>query len=630
MRNRIVSAFIAFVLVAALLLGMDVPVGAAADGFNVTDITYASGTRKDSSIDYIHRNDAAPYTIEFYYEDDAPELPTLAGKTVMWTKSSIAFSSNWKHSSSKNGDYVFELRVSDAQVAGKVGFYKVTGTISPVVYDAANREARISVNTSGDGKIMNESGMTTYSPDITFNIPDSFFERSTTSGGNSSADDDPLPTTDILIEAVYAYDKDNKLIDKITKDTKPFSIEIIYSDYGVIWEAEHFESDRYEAYVTELGGFNIPTSRGTLTKIVTLSTNEAPRFRVRFSNVTYKEGANTLGFRVHYDYYGDIITGKATATVSMVDTKEDEEEAYVPPATPHIIINQYSYGEEPITAGNDFVLNLSYQNTSNELTLENIVMTVTPKSEHVVIAAASNTVYIRQLSASGVLSHPVALAALPAASGSQNIDISFKYEYIVEKDSKTKERRTGEDMVSIAVPFIQIDRFTVDPIPENTDYIQVGDQFFMTVSFVNEGKSPIYNISAMARGTNREIFSGVSRVEGALQASANNELEIDIVSSEAGELQGEIVISYEDENMSRKEIIRPFTVYIEERYIPSAEPNYPGKVDPGMMEDPEKLTLDKQIMIPSIVGGLLIAAVLARYVAKRVIAKEKEELNEDF
>ena len=635
MRSKMISACLALVLVIVMFAGMDMRVSALAESFIVTDITYSSGTKAGDSIGYIHKNDAAPYVISFYYEDDAPELAALAGKTIVWEKSSIALSSNWSHSSAKSSDRIFELSIDDKEVAGRPGFYKVVGTLSSVTYvPSTNRIPEISIDPSGNPIILNVSGTlsTTYSPALSFSINDSFFTRTVDNNENSNSSDDTLPTPKIIIEAVRAFDKDSKPIDKITKDTNPFSLEITYSDYGVIWEAEHFDETRYEAYLTNAGGFNIPTTRGTLRRTKTLSTNDAPRFVVTFSNVTFKEGGtNTLSFDIFYDYYGDLITSSVPGvTIPMVDTKEEDDEITAPPATPHIILTQYSYGGEPITAGNDFMLNISYQNTSGEINLENIIMTVTPKSEHIVIAAASNTIYVNQLAAGSSLNHPIALAALPVASGSQNIDISFKYEYIIEKDSKTQERRLGDNTVSIAIPFIQVDRFTVDPIPENTDYIQVGDQFFISASFVNEGKSPIYNISATARGLNREIFSGVSRVEGTLQASANNELEIDIVCNEAGELMGEIVISYEDENMNRKEVVRPFTVYIEERYVPEMENPFPGHMDPGMMEDSNKLVISKNLVIPCVIGGLLIAAALARYVAKRVIAKEKEESNEDF
>jgi hypothetical protein len=274
------------------------------------------------------------------------------------------------------------------------------------------------------------------------------------------------------------------------------------------------------------------------------------------------------------------------------------------------------------------MLNITYQNTSAEVALENIVMTITPKSEHTTIAAASNTIYIDNLAATGAMDYPIALKALPAASGSQNVDIAFKYEYVIEVSSDTKERKTGEDTVSISIPVVQIDRFAVDPITDITEYVTAGDQFFVTVAFVNEGKSPIYNISARARGVNKEIISGTARVEGTLAASANDELELDVICSEPGDLMGEVVITYEDENTIQKEVVMPFNLFLEEPYVPE-QPD-PGMMDPGMMGEQPPPPVSRTTMILSIAGGVIVMAAIARYAAKRVIAKDSEEFDEDF
>ena len=625
MRIRIISACLAMLLATTLLIRLETPAMAAVEpiknGLEFINILDDSGSELSSPIRY---DDIV--TLIFDVTMDATTAFTL-GDVYYATpaQSSIGPYSSWRKTSST------ELSIEILE-QNSSGHHKLRVKLENVQYRRTDRKATsISISSLTYTKI--NTSTTVDFDSIGGQIPESAFNRMTSSGnsggGSSSGDDDPLPTTDILIEAVRVYDKNNKQLTKITEETDPFNVEIIYSDYGVIWEVEHFDDKRYEAYVTELGGFNIPTSRGTLSRIVTISTNEAPRFRVVFSNVTYKEGgANTLGFRVHYDYYGDVITGKASAQLAMVESKDDDKEENTKelPATPHIILLPHSYGGEAITAGEDFTLNISYKNTSSDIALENIIMTVTPKSEHVI--ALSNTFFVSKLAANGTLSNSIELSSLATAGGLQNVDIGFKYEYVIEKDSKTKERRTGENTASVAVPFVQLDRFTVDPIPENTDYTQLGEQFFMSVSFVNEGKSPIYNVSATARGTNREIFAGVSRMDGVLQASANNELEIDIICGESGELQGEIIISYEDESMNRREIILPFTKYIEEPYIPQKD--FPGNIDHGLPTELAGPVLSTPLVVSTIAGCAMIAAALSRYIAKRVIAKEKEEADEDF
>jgi hypothetical protein len=122
-----------------------------------------------------------------------------------------------------------------------------------------------------------------------------------------------------------------------------------------------------------------------------------------------------------------------------------------------------------------------------------------------------------------------------------------------------------------------------------------------------------------------DVISTIGRFDGELRASAPGSIDIDIVAHQSGELHGEVVISYEDENMNQMEVSMPFTIFIQEPFIPELPA-------PPVWEDP---AADEGGVTPltialSTVGGIMIAVPVGLYTARRVKAKESEEFDDDF
>ena len=617
--NKMVIRIFAILLILTMVLGLGAPlfslVGRAVE---TPDINTVDGIKvldsNGNAATYIRQGNT--YDIEYYYSS----THFSSGATFYSTRGKFNLSNSWQAGSSAQ----VRFRVSDT--VSTDGSRRVDVKISNIRYDSSNRSNNFTLDireTPTKEVTGNQAISVDYQPKFDFDINSGYF---TAGGNNTSVSDDDgeaVYTPDIVFESVRVLDKNEKLLEKIDKNTAPFSVEIIYSDYGLISvDPDDIYRDNLEVYATDFGGF-VPSTgtRGTLTKITSLSKNDAPRFRIRFNNLTHNGGGATIAYRVQYDILGELIKGSGSANVYQALSSDDKNE--IPPPTPYIIISKYSYGSEDIVAGNTFDLNVSYQNTSDDIPLENIVMTVnTP--EEISIASASNTVFVRKLGAGATLNHTVALQARPSASvGSKSVQIDFTYQY-----TWNNERKDGKTSESIAIPLTQIDRFALDPITEMSDYALMGEQFYVTISFTNKGKSSTYNISATAK-SNLDMLA-VPVHYGNLDAGKNDSVDVMITAHESGEMVGELIVQYEDENNNQKELSMPFTMYIEKPYDPAEDPNFNPYPNPGDdMSDlpPERSNAAFALYIS---GGLLIAFALAYYMAKRTKKKESNDFDEDF
>lgn len=440
---------------------------------------------------------------------------------------------------------------------------------------------------------------------------------SSSSGSSTDAEETP-PTSDIVVENVTVKTASGQKLDKVDKDTGPLTVEIIYSDIGL--QDEGFNSmgkNELHAFITTATGFKLLAgSRGTLT--IDSLQGVYPRFKAVFKNVEYSGGGKDLGFRVQYDFFDYHVKGTSTATLFQIESEEEEKEGDLPPVKPKIVIDKYSYGEDQIVAGNEFNLDISFRNTSSDIAVEGVTMTLVP-SEGLAIAAASNTVYIPNLGAGQSMSHTIALRTLPStAAGSVKLDIKFSFQYV---DKKTRPDGTSDESVSI--PITQIDRFAVDPITDYTQYLTMGEEGYLTVPIINRGNSATKNISAVVRAQG-EFVAPTSHF-GNLEPGKNGTIDISITVSQIGEFHGEVVVQYEDENMKQKELATPFSIMVNEPYVD--QPEMPDMSEMAPAESP----LQKWFRLGlCVLGGLMLAAPLALYIIKRVKAKGSEEIDEDF
>ena len=588
---------------------------------SITSLYVASSSRTPKSL-----GATQSYDINFTYtqslagfsDPDIAALDSIVTSNILF---SLPNDTMYNPAFRKDGSNTV-LRLSIASVDKVHKTVRINGAIENVVCrSASNRYLVIEL----DQDLTTNVGAAPKIPAAIISIDavsylESYNSTGSSSGGTASTTD--IYASKIIVENVIVTDTDGNRIERIAKNSPAFNIEIVFIDNGLIdLPTDIFDDGSMNVYATDFSGFiSSRGQRGTL-QAITRSSDGAPRFRARFTGLTWDGSANSIAFVPMYDIYGEIVEGAAT-TAKVYQARIDADDDAAAPATPYIIVSQYSFGNSQIQAGASFTLHVTCRNTSRNIALDNIVMTVTAP-EGLSISSGSNTVFIETLAAGETLSQSIQMEARPNATvGSHSVQIDFSYQYLSKKDRL--ENKMSE---SIAIPVSQIDRFTVDPITGIDDMAQVDREFYIEVPFVNKGRSAVYNITASVTG-NLNISASSQYYDGLLDAGKSDTLELAVIAKEAGDLVGEIIVQYEDENTNQKEIRVPFGIYIEEPHSYEEEPAYPDGIDPNM--GAEESGVSAGTVVLCLFGGLLIAAPIALYISKRIQAKGNEEFDEDF
>ena len=444
-------------------------------------------------------------------------------------------------------------------------------------------------------------------------IPNRYFE--------GEGDEEKPPASDIVVENVVVKNAAGQRLLEITEDTPPFTVEITYYDIGLMGETrQSLERARLHTFVTNATGFKTPG--GTRGRLELVSFSQYPRFRATFDNIQSDGVATSFGFRVQYDLqdYDDSVKGEGTAILFQVTKSEEDDE--IAPLKPNVIVESYGFGDEAITAGDEFDLDISFKNTSRAVGVENVVMTIEPGSGFS-IAAASNTNFFSSIAPVESIPFSIALRANPAgnAAGTQteySVTVKFAYQYLSKQ-----EYASGESSVKIAIPVVQLDRFSADEITDYTNTLQPGEEGYISVPITNKGKSPTYNITGSVTMPPGVEFSAPNVHFGNLEAGKAGNLDINIAIFTPGQYDGYAVIQYEDENMNQKELTVPFSIMVMEPFIP--EPVLPPDIGQPAGNTPGPVG-----MAVAGAGGLMVAGPIALYFIKRMKAKGSEDMDEDF
>lgn len=220
-------------------------------------------------------------------------------------------------------------------------------------------------------------------------------------------------------------------------------------------------------------------------------------------------------------------------------------------AAPNIIIQKYTYGSDAVEAGKTFDLDIQFYNTSKELSVENIVMSV-ETAEGLSIANSSNTYYFETLGPRKALSQKLSVKALGTdQSSSPTIAVSFRYEYV--DGSSRIERNSSE---RIAIPVYQPDRLEITE-PALPEEIYAGSETALSFPYVNKGKGTLYNVTARVEG-DMESLLPVQNL-GNFEPGKSGTIDMILVPESAGEHSFKVVITYENTNGDEIKREFPFT-----------------------------------------------------------------------
>ena len=261
------------------------------------------------------------------------------------------------------------------------------------------------------------------------------------------------------------------------------------------------------------------------------------------------------------------VSNTTNATIKCHPTEKETETNKI--IAPNIIIENYTYGDaEYVTAGKEFPLNITIKNVSSVSDIENLKVTISGASlaagNEATVAYSpsnsSNTFFFDRLNSLSSVDISMKMLSLATASpNSYPISIDFVYEYTV-KDQRYKSDRVQE---TISIPLRQEDRVSINEVDVPNGGIYVNQQFTVSTSIINKGKSDIYNVNVSVSGDDF-IADSNSYYIGNIKSGAEEYYDVKLTPFSAGPGSGSLKITYEDANGDEKETDLSFTFNAEE------------------------------------------------------------------
>lgn len=205
---------------------------------------------------------------------------------------------------------------------------------------------------------------------------------------------------------------------------------------------------------------------------------------------------------------------------------------------PKVIIESYSFDRDRIYAGDTIRVNICVRNTSLTEAITNLQLDYNDEGGMILpTSGGSNSVYLGEIKAGEAYQLAVFLNVAPDAEAkTYSLGVKLVYE-------GTKNRAEFTEETSIALAVLQRIRVRLtDPVVYGDPW--VGQGVSMGVSLYNLSKATIYNCAAEVQGEGlslEEPFFG-----GNVAAGGTMRADLSVISEKAGEVNGQILITYED------------------------------------------------------------------------------------
>lgn len=359
------------------------------------------------------------------------------------------------------------------------------------------------------------------------------------------------------------------------------------------------------------------------------------QFDMRFADKV-TAGIKKVDFTVTYERGWGSAEGSSTESCDVslyVNVTKGYEAAGETPGgettqtLPKLVVDSYSFSEEKIYAGETFTLTFTVRNTSNEEDTKSILVTMTNNADtgKLTPAEGSNTLYIDKLAKGESKTMTMSIATAPDTEAkAYEIKLDFEYEGTKTRPATLAK---GESSASIPVTVMQKIRLKIDDPTVDGEAME-GESVPVYFSLYNMGRSPIYNCMVTVEGDGLSLED--SFFQGTVAAGNSMRADLSIITATPGQIDGEIVISYEDSLEEKMEERLPLSLYVTEAYNPDANGDMddPGFIDQptiGGMDDPSSSGTPVWIWI---VLGVVVAAaiVVAIILLKKKRAKTLEDV----
>ena len=271
-------------------------------------------------------------------------------------------------------------------------------------------------------------------------------------------------------------------------------------------------------------------------------------------------GVKQVDFNVTYrNDEGDLKSGTVSLFVNVRKGLSPTSDKDTTTSVPKLIIESYKLSSDKIYAGETFDLEFTIKNTSDSTNLQNVQIHIKDAGETATIVPASggsNTLYISKIGKGQSSSQKVSLQTAPDATAkAYTLNVDFSYE-----SASTNAAHTANE--TIAVPILQKIRLKCDEPTVYDDVSYLDSSTSMSIKMYNMGRSSIYNCIVDVEGNGLKLEE--SYFGGTLSAGSTLAADISVIPSEAGDIQGTVIISYEDVYGEPGEERLPFTLHVED------------------------------------------------------------------
>ena len=344
--------------------------------------------------------------------------------------------------------------------------------------------------------------------------------------------------------------------------------------------------------------------------------------------------------------YGDL-TGKNyvdTAIINIVspipeqkqEQPKDPEPEFVAPVykVPKVIIESFETDTDLIGAGTEFELTFTLKNTSEDLDVENLRITLMDSSSGSPVFTPVNSGYsffMEKVEKLGThtLSIPL-FAKVAAESGIYSLNFQIEYEYYVQTGEKTGDYREHSLVETISLKVVQPINIEVSNF--YCDYMgYTNGQTYVSFSYSNKSRSNLYFMNIDVEG-NGSIADGKIEL-GSIPSGYSDSVDFTLMlGDEPGQQEFNIVFNFKDSLNQETTIKYPFTIMVEEMsYIdPGFYEDEP--FDPGMYEEPmEEQGIFEQYpwLIYAIIGGAAVIVAVIIVIIVVAVKKKKAKAEED-
>ncbi|MDO4572546.1 MAG: hypothetical protein Q4C13_04190 [Clostridia bacterium] len=249
------------------------------------------------------------------------------------------------------------------------------------------------------------------------------------------------------------------------------------------------------------------------------------------------QGSMELVFQVSFAEGGPVNI-KLTVTVTNTAWTPSSGGGSSYRSKPKVIIEAYSFENERIYAGDTIRVNISVRNTSLTEAITNLQLDFSDEGGKILpVSGGSNSVFLGSIEKGEAHQMVLFLSVAPDAEA-KTYPLSVKLVY-----EGTRNRSEFTEETSIAIAVLQRIRVRItEPAIYGDPW--VGQGVSMGISLYNLSKATIYNCSVDVAGEGlslEEPFFG-----GNIAAGNTMRADISVISELGGDVNGQIVVSYED------------------------------------------------------------------------------------